>query len=336
MKTLKIYPFLAILCVGTAHSYVGGREGKVEDAPASVRFNFFWFGDAETPEDSHEGRSEKVFKGASQCTAVKVQEQSYLTAAHCVLSEDKHVLGAISLSQDPFMSEDDYGTFVKPQRIYVSRDFVGCSNSLNPIWIFDCMDLALIELVDTTNEIPVAELAPFTLKRGANIVAGGYGSTTFHEYILTQPFKDYPTHLRYDERRVDKVKKQTFTLRSKRSGLKIDADWNEMAEAYQVADGKRRDPRKLKRDSEKLHRYGQLAPGDSGGPAWMTVMNKNYIVGINSLYRMKLPGYDLFRRANNIEYIVRVDLGSTGHEWVKNILKEIETVEADQSGFIIR
>ena len=85
----------SFLAPHVAYSYLGGREGKIEDHPSSVRlYLHFPVASADAPvegeesvEDSEEAQEpQEPETQTALCTAVKIQPKVYLTAAHCVVS----------------------------------------------------------------------------------------------------------------------------------------------------------------------------------------------------------------------------------------------------------
>lgn len=289
----------------SAQAYVGGRLGSPSDFPSSVRLTLFYPSNA-----------------MGSCSGVKIQKNIYLTAAHCVIQKpaDKiEVVQQLFLSTKTFLtseSQDLYRPLII-RRIFMSENYVNVGinikSSADPL-LPNILDLALIEVEDGLSDIPVASLSEKTLKRGDNIVVGGYGKTTIEELLVNEePFATHKTHLRWDDRTVAWLKPRMFSLVAKASFLKLSPF------------------EKLNSEDKKLFnemKNARINRGDSGGAAWMKNSDgKPYVVGINALLRGK-NFKDLFRGGDRVEHIVRVDKGSEGYDWVQNVLKLIHASDS--------
>jgi hypothetical protein len=185
--------------------------------------------------------------------------------------------------------------------------------------IFDHLDLALVEVEEALDDIPVSQLSPFPMKRGYMIDVGGYGNTIVPTIpVIEEPFATYNDHLRWDLRKIQSVKDKMLTLRSKPLGVTM----TPVSPAN----------RKIMRDIKNA----RINNGDSGGAAWVKASDgKNYVAAINSMMRPKIPLLDFLRKANTVEYLVRVDAGSPGYTWVQNAVAEIKKNELP-SGVYVR
>jgi hypothetical protein len=258
------------------------------------------------------------------CTAVKIQPNVFLSAAHCVLNVQRtsNVEGVegvsvrspvgIAVSQVSFLDEKNLNQSVRPlkmKRLFVAKDYLTYGQGAGRVSdIFDHLDLALIEVEDGTSDIPVASLSPFPMKRDYTIDVGGYGNTIVPEIpVIEEPFASYPSHLRWDIRRIQLVKEKMITLRSKPLGVTMTP------------------VNPINRSMMRKIKNARINSGDSGGPAWVKSSDgKTYVAAINCLFRPKIPFFDFMRKANTVEYLVRVDAGSPGYAWVTSVLNEIK------------
>ncbi len=119
------------------------------------------------------------------CTASKVGDYQFLTAAHCVLSRSgltgSYVAGATLRIQRGVSLGDQADT----------RDLVVARTMVHPRYLArvrnapadepedrckaEAIDLAIIEVETSSDDIPVATIDQETLTQGTDIIVGGYG-----------------------------------------------------------------------------------------------------------------------------------------------------------------
>jgi hypothetical protein len=271
------------------------------------------------------------------CTAVKIEPNVFLTAAHCVLnvqgiSNVEGVEGVsvrspvgIAVSQVSFLDEKNLNhQSVRPlkiKRLFVAKDYLTYGQGAGRLSdLFDHLDLALIEVEDGMSDIPVASLSPFPMKRDYAIDVGGYGNTIVPEIpVIEEPFASYPSHLRWDVRRIQLVKEKMITLRSKPLGVTMTP------------------VNPINRSMMRKIKNARVNNGDSGGPAWVKSSDgKTYVAAINCLFRPKIPLFDFMRKANTVEYLVRVDVGSPGYTWVTSVVNEIKENKLPVNAVFVR
>jgi V8-like Glu-specific endopeptidase len=135
---------------------------------------------------------------ADGCSATKVGNFKFITAAHCVMSfiqiypGERHVLrssrGDLQITIKSFDSHPNF------QR-YSEKDYTFTEN-------FD-YDIAVVTINQSTPRVPIAKVAYGTPSIGQDIYVGGYGKNSSGEGRLTM-----------DIRKVDRVENNTFSFKS--------------------------------------------------------------------------------------------------------------------------
>lgn len=338
-KTIKLSSVMSFGLLATllapvgAQAYLGGRQASPEEHPSSVRLYILFpntsqedtktDGSAEVPAEERDPLEDAA---TAMCSAVKITPKTFLTAGHCVVKLEGLSATApigLFLSQNTFIKGDESDDVRKLEitRIFVAAEYLTYGQGMGGIDdSLDHIDLAVIEVEDGIDSIPVSKLAPFPLKAGYQIDVGGYGNTIVPSIpVIEEPFATYPNHLRWDIRKISNVKDRMLMLRSKKLGVEM-TPTND-----------------LDRKTMKQIKNARINNGDSGGAAWVSSSDgKSYVAAINSLYRGKIPLWDMFRRSNFVEYLVRVDAGSPGNKWVNNVLVEIEKNELPPKAIYVR
>lgn len=138
------------------------------------------------------------------CSAAKISERKFLTAAHCaesfIKAHDDEILILRSSSGDRIVT---FAGFKIHPNFYKHDPK---NNSIEHDYNFD---VGIVTLKESTPEIPIARLAIGEIRKGQEIYVGGYGHNTIsgNEGILNM-----------DTRKVDRIDENCFLFDSKIKG----------------------------------------------------------------------------------------------------------------------
>lgn len=230
--------------------------------------------------EASKGQIAGVVHIGKTCTAAKIADRLYLTAAHCVyggLIKGKNVSLVWGLNV-----ESDERLDVNIVKAEVHPDYLHKWN-LSLIDNIDVLqdtthDVAILELGEETPAVQIAKVNPIKLNVNDGVILTGYGKE-WDPLVGPAPATEDVKKLKYFPSKIGVVNENYVTV------LRNDDEGNE----------------------------GRLASGDSGGPLYLAQKNDglwNQIVGVNSY---KLPSQNIFSA------VVRLDKPNV-IEWINSWL----------------
>lgn len=209
------------------------------------------------------------------CTAAKVAEKRLLTAAHCVIDgstldprygPDKPV----ELTREPakgFTSHAVAKLHVHPKWVPACESAYCASSSVTAT--LDAADVAVIELADDLDGVPIAPIDTAPLATREKVTVLGFGCTNG---VLAEDARTEVT-LKFAETKI------LTPSRALHEGSPVEAtQLGQVSGIYAMTPG----PARVKN-------AGGLCPGDSGGPLYKKQGDALVVVGVNANYTLR-PG----------------------------------------------
>lgn len=253
--------------------------------------------------------SASVFMKESECTATKIAERFFVTAAHCVtINGDLAHWSQLTISnkEDIFINrEEEYSEYVPlPIKKIYRHPAWGLGYTRGP-------DIAIIEVSEDSPHIPVAVLNTQKVKTGDYVSIVGYGCENSF-------FEPLPENNRKKKVATSEVAEfESFTDKKSfiQKLLKNPEERKIVDNIYFLSHGK-----------SAQEGSGSICPGDSGGPIFSSESSGGTLIGVNSrglIYdedtnkSMVIPGGNIHTRIDdNNRYLVG--------QWIRSIVDSNE------------
>jgi hypothetical protein len=227
------------------------------------------------------------------CSAAKVGDRRFLTAAHCVAVprpwrvpvenfppnggvQERYLPGQpLSMhwgrdASDP--NDEARGTFTVV-KTSIHATWWRCAACAAPHRHDEgAADIAVIEIAEATPQIPKARVELDTIALDAHVIKGGYGC---EDRIVPGRDGTIGRYKRADAWIIPVSEIRRFDT------LITDAETATIDASYLITAGHAQD-----------EKYASLCPGDSGGPLYLPDTSDPRVVGVNSDYTFPIPGPD--------------------------------------------